>query len=58
METLEQFLKRYAVLDGAHHMDGAWVPLSVAYMGAQLVLDGKKDIAKPSWIVEDKERAV
>ncbi len=55
VETLEQFLQKYAVLDGANHMDGFWVPLSVAYYGAELVALNKRELGEPSWIKGDTE---
>ena len=49
-KTVEEYLRRHSVLDGRGNMDGEFVPLSIAYLGAQLVADGALKLDKPSWI--------
>lgn len=57
METLEDYLRRHSVLDGHGNLDGEFVPLSVAMIGAKQVVDGKISLDKPSWITQKQPDA-
>lgn len=49
-QDAEQYLVSYAVLDGRGNMDGMFVPLSVAMIACQAVLDGRMKLNPPTWI--------
>lgn len=53
-QTAEDYLRRHAVLDGRGNMDGMWVPISVAMIAIEHVINGKLEPAHPTWIKRDK----
>lgn len=48
-KTAEQFLQENSVLDNSDVMDGSWVPISIAMIAIEEVLNGKLKYEKPSW---------
>ena len=48
MTTLEQYLRSHAVTDGKGNMDGEFVPLSVALLGAEQAIQNKLELVPPS----------
>lgn len=50
IETTEEYLRKYSVLDGMGNMDGEFVPMSVAMIAIQRALDYDLCHEPPSWI--------
>ena len=54
IQTTEEYLREHSVLDGMGNMDGEFVPLSVAMIAIQRVLDYDLCHEPPSWIRPNK----
>ena len=52
-ETVEDYLRKYAVLDGHGNMDGEFVPLSVAHLAVELYVKDRLELKRPSWRTHD-----
>lgn len=52
----EEYLRSHAVIDGRGNMDGSMVPLSVAMIAIQQVIEGKLKHNSPTWIVKNNEQ--
>jgi hypothetical protein len=52
--TVEEYLRRNAVIDPNYSLDGSWVPLCVAHLAAELLSQNKLELKPPSWIIPQK----
>ena len=48
-KNVEDYLRSYSVLDGMGNMDGSFVPLSVAMLAIEQVINGKLEYMGKSW---------
>lgn len=48
---VEDYLRHYSILDGQGNMDGEMVPMSVAHLACELLMQGKLDLQQISGIV-------
>lgn len=48
--NVEDYLRKYCVLDGMGNMDGPFVPLSIAMLAVKQILEGKLKYEGMSWI--------
>jgi hypothetical protein len=49
-ESVEDYLRKHAVIDKSNDMDGSWVPLSIAMIAAHKVEKYELEYKPPSWI--------
>jgi hypothetical protein len=47
--NVEDYFRKYSVMDGMGNMDGEFVPMSIAMLGVKQVLDGKMTYQGMSW---------
>ena len=53
-KNVEDYLRSYSVLDGMGNMDGSFVPLSVAMLAVEQVINGKLEYMGKSWHLTKK----
>lgn len=49
LESVDAFLARHSVLDACNEMDGAWVPVAIAFIAAEKVQKKELRVAPPPW---------
>ncbi len=47
--NVEDYLRKHSVLDGMGNMDGEFVPISIAMIAIEEVIDGKLEYKGMSW---------
>lgn len=52
-ENVEEYLRRYSVMDGMGNMDGSFVPFSIAMLAVKQCLENKLEYCGMSWVDHD-----
>ena len=55
-QSVEDYLREFAIMDSGPKMDGSWVPVSVAMMAVRKSLEDELEYLPPTWTTSDAWR--